>query len=131
MNKLTKVSIGISTALGTALSTVGQVFAQSEPGEIGVEVPEDFFFQDAGALLSTLLRTVMIIAGLLVFAYLVWGGIEWITSGGDSSKTEAARNKITAAIVGLIILAAAYALFQLLLNLLGVSGFGQIFNGTE
>ncbi|MCB9801833.1 MAG: hypothetical protein H6774_01970 [Pseudomonadales bacterium] len=64
----------------------------------------------------------MAIAALLVFVYLIWGGIEWITSGGDKGKTESARNKITAAIIGLIILAASYALLRIALEFIGVDG---------
>ena len=60
----------------------------------------------------------MILGALLVFMYLIWGGIEWITSGGDKGKTESARNKITAAIVGLIVLASAWAILLLVLGFL-------------
>ncbi|MBP7700878.1 hypothetical protein KA111_02330 [Candidatus Woesebacteria bacterium] len=82
-----------------------------------IEVP-DAFFTDVGALISKALNFVLIIGALLVFMYLIWGGIEWITSGGDKGKTESARNKITAAIVGLIVLASAWAVLLLVLGFL-------------
>ncbi len=65
---------------------------------------------DIGVFVGWVLTLVMVIAILLVLLYLVLGGIEWITSGGEKGKTEAARNKITAAVIGIIILASAYAL---------------------
>ena len=81
--------------------------------------PQRGFARDFGSLLNSVLTIVMVIAALLVFFYLIMGGIEWITSGGEKGKTEAARNKITAAVVGLIILAASYAIFTLVLRFLG------------
>ncbi|PWU23783.1 hypothetical protein C5B42_01830 [Candidatus Cerribacteria bacterium 'Amazon FNV 2010 28 9'] len=60
------------------------------------------------------------IVGLLVFIYLVWGGVEWITAGGDKSKTESARQKLTNAIIGLAIVAAAFAISQVLSTFFGI-----------
>jgi len=56
----------------------------------------------------------------LVFAFLIWGAIEWITSAGDKGKMESARNKISNAIVGLVILAAVTAIFLVLQQFLGI-----------
>ncbi len=130
MNKFTKVSIGITAAVNTFLANTAQIFAADEALP-RINIPGDFFFEDPSELLSRLLRSIMIIAGVLVFAYLIWGGIEWITSGGDSSKTEAARDKIMAAVVGLIILASTYAIFQLMLTLLGVEGYAELFRNVN
>lgn len=82
-----------------------------------VEAPSAFF-TDIGSLIEKALNFVLILGALLVFMYLIWGGIEWITSGGDKGKTESARNKITAAIVGLIVLASAWAILLLVLGFL-------------
>lgn len=71
-----------------------------------------FRITDIGVLITRALQVALLIAGLLVFVYLVIGGIQWITSGGDKGKTEAARNQITAALVGLAIVAAAFAIIQ-------------------
>lgn len=68
--------------------------------------------------------TLLIIAALLAFLYLILGGIKWITSGGDKAGMEEARNKITHAIVGLIIVGAAWAIMILVQNFLGVTIIG-------
>jgi len=83
------------------------------------------YIEDVGALINFALQLVMVLALLLVLFMLVTAGIEWITSGGDKSKTENARNRIVAAIVGTIILAASYALVQLLAYILGFESFNQ------
>jgi hypothetical protein len=79
------------------------------------------FATNISSVIEGVLSFVMVIAALLVFLYLIWGGIEWITSGGDKGKTESARNKITAAVIGLVVLAASYAILQLMLAFLGFS----------
>jgi len=79
-----------------------------------------FRIDDLGLVLQGLLNLVLFVSALLVFAYLVWGGIQWLTSGGDKGKTEEARNKITAAIVGLVVVALSYAIFRVVLYVVGI-----------
>lgn len=83
-----------------------------------------FKIDSIGKLISAAAGSLLIIAALLAFVYLILGGIQWITSGGDKSGMEAARNKITHAIVGLIIVGAAWAIMMLVQNFLGISIIG-------
>lgn len=80
---------------------------------------------DVGQLISALVGTLLIVSALLAFFYLILGGIQWITAGGDKTGMEAARNKITHAIVGLIIVGAAWAIMLLVQNFLGVQIIGN------
>lgn len=73
-----------------------------------------------GGLVSAGIRLVLIIAAVIFFFYLVWGGIAWIMSGGDKAQTENARNRITSALVGLVIVFAAWAIIQLVGTFFGV-----------
>ncbi len=93
--------------------------------------PGQGFAESFGGLINGVLSFVMVLAALLVFFYLILGGIEWITSGGDKGQTEKARNKITSAVIGLIILAASYAILQLLFNFLGFDGVNQAFENVR
>ena len=86
------------------------------------------FAQSFPDLLSSLLTLLVAVVAILVFAYLIWGGINWITSGGDKGKTESARNKIMAAVIGLIIIASSYAVLQIVLRFLGYSSLIDTFN---
>ena len=58
-------------------------------------------------LVSGFIRMSMIVAAIVFFFMLVVGGIKWIMSGGDKASTEGARNQITAALVGLVIVFSA------------------------
>lgn len=68
---------------------------------------------------------VMITVGALaVLLYFVWGAVSWITSSGDKGKMEEARNRMFNAIVGLVLLVAAYTIIGFISMLL----FGNEFN---
>jgi len=79
-----------------------------------------------GSIIGWLVGLVFIIASVIFFFILVFGGIKWITSGGDEKKVAAARASITSALVGLAIVFAAWAIMTLLGKLLGF----DIFNFT-
>lgn len=74
-------------------------------------------------LLQAGITLALIIAGIVFFFMLVIGGIRWILSGGDKGQTEAARNQITAALVGLVIVFAAWAIANLLGTFFGIGVF--------
>jgi len=92
--------------------------------QIDIVKPSNMKITDIGKLISSGISVAFIVAGILTFVFLVIGGIEWLTSGGDKTKTETARNRITAALVGLAIIAASWALMQLISNFLGIDVFG-------
>ena len=98
-----------------------QIYAQAQ---ITNPQPTNIKIGDVGQLISALVGVLLILAALLAFFFLILGGIQWITSGGDKAGMEAARNKITHAIVGLIIVGAAWAIMILVQNFLGVSIIG-------
>lgn len=126
MNKLQKAALSASVSLSALASSALPVLAQTKLTATNVD-PGRGFATDFGKLINGVLSFVMVIAALLVFMYLIWGGIEWITSGGDKSKTESARSKITSAVIGLVVVAASYAILTLALNFLGFSNLNQVF----
>ena len=76
-----------------------------------------------GGIVSGLIKLILVIAALVFFFILVIGGIRWIASGGDKAQTEAARNQLTAALVGLVIVFAAWAIVQLINVFFGIDIF--------
>ncbi len=93
--------------------------------DLTIAQPSNVKITDVGQLISAAVGTILILAALLAFVWLIMGGLQWITSGGDKAAMEAARNKITHAIVGLIIVGAAWAIMMLVQNFLGVSIIGS------
>lgn len=77
-------------------------------------------------IIGGFINLALLIAAIVFFFILVWGGIKWITSGGDKANTETARNQITAALVGLVIVFAAWAILELIQVFFGVTLIGDI-----
>ncbi len=129
MKKLQQLALSMGTAAtGLALSASTVMAATLKDVDIQ---PGTGFATSFGGMMNGLISFVMVIAAVLVFFYLIWGGIEWITSGGDKGKTESARNKITSAVIGLIVIAASYAILTLALNFLGFSNLNDVFSQTK
>lgn len=76
-----------------------------------------------GGIVSGLIKLILIVAFLVFFFILVIGGIQWIASGGDKAQTEAARGRITAALVGLVIVVSAWAIVELINRFFGINIF--------
>lgn len=66
--------------------------------------------------------TLLFVIGIIVaISFLIYGGIKWVMSGGDKAAVESARNHIVAAIVGLVIVAGAFFILNVVFALLGVN----------
>jgi hypothetical protein len=73
-----------------------------------------------GKLISNLVGALFIAGFFLAFMQLIISGIQWITAGGDKQALEKARTGITNAIMGLIIVAATYAVMTLVGKFFGI-----------
>lgn len=79
-----------------------------------------------GQVIGAAIVLILIIAAIVFFFILIIGGVRWITSGGDKAATEAARSQITSALVGLVIVFAAWAILQLIELFFGVDILGGL-----
>src|SRR3990167_8945620 len=82
--------------------------------EISITKPSQVTFENLGSLLGGAIGLIIIVALIITFFFLIVGGIKWMTSGGDKAKVEEARNQITNAIIGLAIVAGAWATMRLI-----------------
>lgn len=118
LKKITTIPVYLFLFAGQALA------ADTYP--VNISPPEEGV-TNFGKLITSGIRIAMIAAGLLTFAFLLWGGLQWIMSGGDKTKYEAARDRITAALIGLAIVAIAWAFMKLVEFFFGINvigGFG-------
>ena len=67
-------------------------------------------------ILTFIFRFFFVIAGLIAIIYLLLGALGWITSGGNKESVDKAREKIQAAVVGMIILFAVLAIIVIIEN---------------
>ena len=73
-----------------------------------------------GGIVSGAVSLVLIVVALVFFFILVWGGLKWVTSGGDEKKVGEARAQITNALIGLAIVFAAWAIMKLIGTIFGI-----------
>jgi len=59
------------------------------------------------------------VAGLVAVVYLILGGFNYVTAGGDPEAVEAAKTTIVNAIIGLVIILVSYLIVQFIMNQLG------------
>jgi len=65
---------------------------------------------DSGTVVTRIIQILLLIAGLIALVYLIVGGYQYITAGGNAEQATAARTTILNAIIGLVIVFASYAL---------------------
>lgn len=67
-----------------------------------------------GSAFGQVITFAFILAIMIALAFLIWGGIKWVTSGGEKAGVEEARNHVIAAVVGLIIVFLSYFIINLI-----------------
>jgi len=65
-------------------------------------------------LISVGLQGLILIAVLMAFMYMLWGGWDWIISGGEKEKLLKAQNKISQAAIGLVVLIGVFTVFTVI-----------------
>ena len=97
---------------------LAQVFKIGE-GEGGspivIEGPKGFRpeFTNLASVVNLALQFIFPIAGVLLLLYIVWGGFSYLTSMGDPKKAEAARGRLTSALIGFVIIFVSYWIVQI------------------
>lgn len=60
--------------------------------------------------ISSLVATFLSLLGVIFMVLMIYGGYNWMTAAGDEAKIDKAKDTIRAAIIGLIIVIAAYGI---------------------
>lgn len=87
------------------------------------EYPGNFNFSNAslGEIISRALEYAIVIGGIAMFAYLLWGGFNLLTSAGDPEGIREGTQKIIFAVVGFLVIFASYFIVQLVETMFGFS----------
>lgn len=67
-----------------------------------------------GALITSVLQILLLVAGSIAVVYLVIGGIKYVVSRGNEEKTESAKGTMGAAIWGLVIIIMSFAIVYII-----------------
>ena len=119
MNKILKTSIQVITGVGAALSiTAGKAMALSvQEGARAARaegMPADLI--GPSGVFTQITNTVLYAVGIISVIMLIYGGLRYVISGGDSKKVTDAKNTILYAIIGLIISILAFAIVNFVIN---------------
>jgi hypothetical protein len=91
------VPTGLGEA-GQALTNVGGEFTGSGGGE---SLP---------ILIGNIINVVLGFMGIFLVVYIVWAGYIYASSSGENEKIDKAKKMISSAVIGLILIVAAYAI---------------------
>lgn len=128
-----KKALSISTGFAGFLSLASRAFAaptptsntggQALPGQIsacpqngGFGALCNFSGNNLGTVLGNIITIVFIVAVLIALAFLIFGGIRWILSGGEKEKVDESRKMIMAAVVGLIVVFLSYFILNIVIS---------------
>jgi len=65
-------------------------------------------------IFANVLSVALALAGIVLFVMLIMGGFRYMTAGGDPKAAGAARNTITYAIIGMLLLLVSYLILLLI-----------------
>lgn len=106
------------TGLGASASQAG---LDTTPGQLPI-------------IIGTVIKAALGLVGVIFLVLMVYAGYIWMIARGDESKTSKAKDTITAAIIGIIIVVGAYALTNFVVTAMtsaGGGGTGAATTGTK
>jgi TRAP-type C4-dicarboxylate transport system permease small subunit len=87
------------------------------------------------SFVSAAILLAMTIGAVIFFVMFLFGAIQWISSGGDKGSVEAARSRLSNALIGLIIMFAIWAAVALIGSFFGLNlfelGFSRYYMGSS
>lgn len=110
------VIVSCCLLLPSPVGAVDQIGIRQPGDNAGVQVGNNSADTLLGGIFRNAITLVFTVASVSAVIMFLWGAIKWILSGGDKEAIAAARKKIVAALVGLVILALSF----LILSLVGV-----------
>lgn len=93
----------------------GDTVAQTQPSAYVSQL------QDPGSIISRALKFAFPLGGLILFLMIVWGGFEMMVGAPSGKSIDAGRQRVTAALVGFLILFASYWLMQIIEVVFGIA----------
>jgi hypothetical protein len=111
LKKFTPVALAVVLVFAVSVFISQNTFASSivdgANAARGSGQPAELFGN--GGIITTITNVLLFIVGALSVIMLIFGGLRYVISGGNSTAVTAAKNTILYAIVGLVIAFLAYA----------------------
>lgn len=65
---------------------------------------------DIASIIGLIIQAFLGLLGVIFLIYIIYAGYNWMTAQGDEEKVNKAKDTLTRAIIGIIIIVAAYAI---------------------
>lgn len=106
--------------------------ALEQINSISGDVQKTVGFSDAsvGGIIATIIRAVLGLLAAIFMVLMITAGFKWMTAAGNESQVEKAQETIKAALIGLVVVLAAYAITYYVFTYLPFSG-GQATTGLD
>jgi uncharacterized membrane protein len=89
----------------------------------GFNMPSD----DFGSLISKLIPFIFTISGIVLLFFIILSGFQMIFSAGDPKAAQAAKSKLTSAVIGFLIIFVSYWIVQIVGNVFKIQPILDIF----
>jgi len=84
----------------------------------GYKIGTDFAKTGTQEIIATIITTVLSFLGVIFLILMIYGGFMWMTASGDEEQVKKALSIIRNALIGLIIVIAAYAISFLVMTVM-------------
>ena len=74
---------------------------------------------EMGDVVAIIIRAVLWLVGILAVAFIIYGGVKYSMSQGDSAKVKSAKDTIMYAVIGLIVAILAYVIVGFVVERIG------------
>lgn len=101
--------------IGTCLSQ-GSGLNGDLSGDCEEDPLADAGSDDITKFITLVVNIISIIVGFVAVVMIIWGGMKYVTSGGESGKITSAKNTIMYALIGLVIVALAQFIVRFVLR---------------
>lgn len=120
------LTILLSTIILGVFLTTSEVFAQEDPYGLKTTAGAAGLQNDTPVtvLLGNVIGTALSLISVIFFALMIYGGFRWMLSRGNADEATKALDTIIAAIIGIIIVLASYAITNFVFSSLGTGGGG-------
>jgi heme/copper-type cytochrome/quinol oxidase subunit 2 len=109
--KINKKNIAVSTSTAFCLLTAHMAIAADTWGAPSIPggVPTDI---EIG--LMNMINWVLGFVSLVAVLMVIWGGVQYLTSAGDETRSENGKKTVTYAFIGLVITGLAYGIVEVI-----------------
>lgn len=91
--------------------------------ELGSNIVQNY--PNIGSLVSIILKNVLTIAGVILLALILFGGVSYIAAAGSSDQKKIAQSQeiLTSAAIGFLVIFASYFIIQIIQVITGLKIF--------